>query len=46
MTPGPWGQRIVERKAKGAPVKTLVCDGQPGDCPADASCVTAKHRCK
>lgn len=46
MTPGSWGQRIVERKAKGAPLKTLVCDGQPGDCPADASCVVAKHRCK
>jgi pimeloyl-ACP methyl ester carboxylesterase len=46
MTPGPWGLRVVERKAKGVALRSLVCDGQPGDCPAEAMCVAARHRCK
>jgi pimeloyl-ACP methyl ester carboxylesterase len=46
LLPGPWGLKVVEREQRGAPVATLPCDGSPGDCPADATCVEAKRRCK
>lgn len=44
--PGPWGLKVVERAQRGAPVRSLVCDDEPNDCPPAASCVAAKHRCK
>jgi hypothetical protein len=44
--PGPWGLRIVERRARGVALRSLVCDGEPGDCPANATCVASTHRCK
>jgi len=43
--PGPWGLRVVERRQKGAPLGSLVCDGSEGDCPADATCSATKGRC-
>ena len=46
QTPGPWGLKVVERRAKGAPVRTLVCSAEPGDCPAGATCVEAQHHCR
>jgi hypothetical protein len=45
-TPGPWGLKVVERRQKGAPLRTLVCAGEPGDCPADATCSLARHHCR
>ena len=44
--PGSWGLRVVERRAKGVALRPLVCDGEPGDCPANATCVASKHRCR
>ena len=44
--PGPWGLRVVERRAKGVALRSLVCDGEAGDCPANATCVASKHRCR
>jgi hypothetical protein len=44
--PGPWGLKVVERRQRGAPVRSLVCDGDPGDCPASATCVERTHRCR
>ncbi len=46
QTPGPWGLKVAERREKGAPVRTLVCSGEPGDCPASTTCVEARHRCR
>ncbi len=46
QTPGPWGLKVVERRAKGAPVRSLVCGGEPGDCPAGSMCVLARHQCR
>ena len=45
-TPGEWGSRVVERRQKGAPTRTLVCDGDAVDCPAGNTCNVAKHRCQ
>lgn len=37
--PGPWGSKVVERRQKGAPLRTLVCaEGVAGDCPDGSSC--------
>jgi hypothetical protein len=44
--PGPWGAKVVERRQKGAPVRTLVCSGAPGDCPAGATCSERTHHCR
>ncbi|HJQ83079.1 MAG TPA: DUF6351 family protein [Candidatus Binatia bacterium] len=44
--PGPWGLKVVERRQKGVPVRSLVCSGEPGDCPAGNTCVADRHRCK
>ncbi len=46
QTPGPWGLKVVERRAKGAPVRTLVCSAEPGDCPAGVTCIEAQHHCR
>jgi hypothetical protein len=45
-TPGPWGAKVVERRQKGVPVRTLVCGGDPGDCPSGSMCVERKHHCR
>jgi hypothetical protein len=45
-TPGPWGSKVVERRQKGAPVRSLVCGGNPGDCPEESTCSERKHRCR
>ena len=45
-SPGVWGERVIERKQKGAPVRTLVCSAAPGDCPTGSVCVAQKHRCQ
>jgi pimeloyl-ACP methyl ester carboxylesterase len=44
--PGPFGVRVPERRQRGAPLRSLVCDGATGDCPADATCSTARRRCR
>jgi hypothetical protein len=44
--PGPYGAKVPERLQKGAPVRTLVCDGAPGDCPPGSTCSARKHRCE
>jgi len=44
--PGPFGAKVAERRQKGAPVRTLVCTGEAGDCPDGATCSTRKHRCR
>jgi hypothetical protein len=44
--PGPWGLKVVERRAKGAPVRSLVCNDEPGDCPARSTCAASRHRCR
>jgi pimeloyl-ACP methyl ester carboxylesterase len=44
--PGPWGLRVVERRQKGVPIASLVCDGSAGDCPADTTCAVEKGRCQ
>jgi len=44
--PGPWGLKVVERRAPGASVRSLVCAAEPGDCPPDATCVASRHRCR
>jgi pimeloyl-ACP methyl ester carboxylesterase len=43
--PGPWGAKVVERAQRGAPLRSLVCSGEPNDCPRGATC-GAKRRCK
>src|SRR4029077_12011644 len=45
-TPGPWGLKVVERVEKGAPVRSLVCSDEQGDCPPSSSCVIARHYCR
>jgi hypothetical protein len=45
-TPGPWGVRVAERRQRGAPVRSLVCGGAEGDCPAGATCSTKRLRCR
>jgi hypothetical protein len=44
--PGPFGAKVPERRQKGAPLRTLVCTGEPGDCPPGATCDMARHRCE
>jgi hypothetical protein len=44
--PGPWGLKVVERRQRALPVRSLVCDGQAGDCPAEDSCSLRKSRCR
>ena len=46
VSPGPFGTKSPERRQKGAPLRTIVCTGAPGDCPAGATCDVAKRRCK
>jgi hypothetical protein len=43
--PGPWGLKVVERAQRGAPLGSLVCDGETNDCPPNATC-GSRHRCK
>jgi hypothetical protein len=43
--PGEFGDRVVERREKGLKLRTLVCDGDPEDCPADAVCSPRLDRC-
>jgi hypothetical protein len=43
--PGPWGLKVVERAQRGAPIGSLVCSGEPNDCPPSATC-GAHHRCR
>jgi hypothetical protein len=42
-SPGEWGLRVVERREKGAPVRSLVCDGDAADCPVRSSCGPDAH---
>ena len=44
--PGPFGLKVPERRQKGAPLGTVICTGQPGDCPAGSECSVEKHRCR
>jgi hypothetical protein len=44
--PGPFGAKVPERRQKGAPLRTLVCAGAPGDCPPGATCAIDRHRCE
>jgi len=44
--PGPFGAKVPERRQKGAPLRTMVCDGDVGDCPDGSTCDLAKHRCR
>ena len=44
--PGPFGLKVPERHQKGAPLRTLVCDGAPGDCPPGSTCSMRRHRCE
>jgi pimeloyl-ACP methyl ester carboxylesterase len=44
--PGPFGLKVPERRQKGAPLRTLVCTGQPGDCPSGSECSVEKHHCR
>jgi len=41
--PAEWGTRVVERRQSGAPLRSLVCDGDPGDCPGKATCSPDNH---
>ena len=43
--PGPWGLKVAERTQRGAPLGSLVCDGEPNDCPPNATC-GSRNRCK
>jgi pimeloyl-ACP methyl ester carboxylesterase len=43
--PGEWGERVVERRQNGLKLRTLVCDGDPEDCPVDAACSERLDRC-
>jgi hypothetical protein len=43
--PGEFGERIVERRQKGLSLRDLVCQGDPGDCPAGVSCSPRTDRC-
>jgi hypothetical protein len=45
-TPAEWGSRVIERHQRGAPLVTLVCNGDPEDCPPDASCDLGTHTCR
>lgn len=45
-SPGAFGLKVPERRQKGAPLRTLVCAGAPGDCPVGSTCDVAKHRCE
>jgi hypothetical protein len=45
-TPGPFGLKVPERRQKGAPLGTIVCTGDPGDCPPGSTCSTTRHRCR
>jgi pimeloyl-ACP methyl ester carboxylesterase len=44
--PGPFGLKVVERQQKGSPVRSLVCSGEAGDCPAGTTCSLRKHHCE
>jgi len=44
--PGPWGVKVVERRQPGAPIRSLVCNDELGDCPAGTTCVAARHHCR
>jgi len=45
--PGSWGTRTPERRQKGAPLRTMVCDpSEPADCPAGATCSAKRLRCR
>jgi hypothetical protein len=43
--PGPFGLKVVERRQRGAPLRSLVCSGEPGDCPAGTTCSAKTHHC-
>ena len=42
-TPAEWGTRVIERRESGAPLRSLVCDGDPGDCPGKSTCSPDNH---
>lgn len=44
--PGPYGTEVPERRQKGAPLRTLVCTGEVGDCPDGSTCDVGKRRCR
>jgi pimeloyl-ACP methyl ester carboxylesterase len=45
-TPGPFGLKVVERAQKGAPLRSVVCGGEVGDCPAGTTCSPQKRHCE
>jgi hypothetical protein len=44
--PGAFGLKVPERRQKGAPLRTLVCDGAPGDCPPGSTCSVRRRHCE
>jgi hypothetical protein len=44
--PGAFGAVVPERKQPGAPVRTILCTGETGDCPAGSTCNVRTHRCR
>ena len=44
--PGPFGVKVIERRQKGAPLRTRVCTGEAGDCPSGTACSVAQHHCE
>jgi len=45
-TPAEWALRVVERRQKGAPVRSLVCADDAGDCPDGSTCSPETHHCR
>ena len=45
-TPAEWAVRVVERRQKGAPVRSLVCADDVGDCPDGSTCSPETHHCR
>jgi pimeloyl-ACP methyl ester carboxylesterase len=41
--PGPFGLKVVERRQKGAPLRSLVCGNEAGDCPTASVCSAHLH---
>src|SRR5262249_21991327 len=44
--PAPFGVKVPERRQDGAPLRTIVCTGEAGDCPPGTACAAAKDHCE